>query len=151
MNATHLIERATRAHTSDGYTSYPALCSSLEAIVRDLCAELNVLQGVGQTAASGCHHATLALGDASALVEYEVERAERQTAHHPGRPASVSILRVFINGHWCEAEDAVPAGVIERWGSELLEAHDDDEQAAADIAAEARADERRERAWVEAA
>lgn len=36
-----LIERATRAHTVDGYTGHAALCRTYETIIRDLCQQLD--------------------------------------------------------------------------------------------------------------
>ncbi|MBX3603224.1 MAG: hypothetical protein KF863_21595 [Rubrivivax sp.] len=36
-----IIERLTRRHSSDGYTSYPALCDALEAELRLALAELD--------------------------------------------------------------------------------------------------------------
>ena len=144
MNAIQIITANTKAHTSDGYTSWHMVAAAHEATIRRLVDELNVLQGLGQTPASGCHHAELIFGDTSVLVEFEAEEASGDNWNEPRHEATVAVLRVLINGAWCDAEDVVPDAVIERWETELLEGRAGDAQMAADDAAEARAEARRE-------
>lgn len=136
-DATRLIERNTRNHTVDGYTSYPALAGAHESTIRALCAELSILQARNLQCMPGTRHATMMLGAASVLVEYETQDEEARTYEHPGSPASVAVLRAFINGHWCDAGDVIPKSVIERWECDLLEGRADAAEAAAENAADA--------------
>lgn len=146
MNATNIICANVARHTVDGYCAFHMVASAHERTIRELCDRLNELMGVGVQPASGCHHAELIFGATSVLVEFEGEAEERATWDDPGYPATVAILRVLIGGVWCDAEDVVPDAVLERWETELLEGCDEDRLRAADDAAEARAEARRERA-----
>lgn len=138
QDANHLIERNTRRHTVDGYTSFPALANAHESTIRALCAELATLQARNLQRMPGTQHATMVLGAANVLVEYESQDEEARTYEHPGSPASLAVLRVFINGHWCDAEDVIPKSVIEQWECDLLEDRADAAEAAAEDAADAR-------------
>lgn len=53
MNANQLIAAATVKCTSDGYTSYPALCVLLENKLRQACAEIAMFKGENATPQRG--------------------------------------------------------------------------------------------------
>ena len=120
MNASQLIERNVRAHTVHSSTSWHMVAGAHETTIRVLVDELNVLRGVGQSAPAGCYHATLPLGAASVLVEFEHEPEEGDGWNEPHHNETVAVLRVFLNGVWCDAQDCIPEAVIERWEASLL-------------------------------
>ena len=126
MHANHLIERNTRAHSQDGYTSWHMVAAAHEATIRDVVAQLNAATGIGVMPARGCELASMFLGDAAVWVEYEFERGQREITQadpddcQEGIEPSVSILRVYLNGRWCDAGDVVPDAVITRWEESLL-------------------------------
>lgn len=103
MNASHLIERATRAHTHAGYTGHAALCTTYEAVIRDLCAQFNERTGVGLEPAPGWKLDFLPLGQTSVPVEYDIDEG------------AVTFGRVFTNGYWDEAAAVVPKAVLDTW------------------------------------
>ena len=127
MHANHLIERNTRAHTQDGYTSWHMVAAAHEATIRDVVQQFNQVTGIGLMPARGCELVSMFLGDAAVWVEFEFERGQREITQadpddcQEGISASVSILRVYINGRWCDAQDVVPDAVITRWEESLLE------------------------------
>ena len=126
MHANHLIERNTRAHSQDGYTSWHMVAAAHEATIRDVVAQLNAATGIGVMPAHGCELASMFLGDAAVWVEYEFERGQREITQadpddcQEGIAPSVSILQVYINGRWCDAQDVVPDAVLTRWEESLL-------------------------------
>ena len=103
MHANHLIERNTRAHSQDGYTSWHMVAAAHEATIRDVVAQLNAATGIGVMPARGCELASMFLGDAAVWVEYEFERGQREITQadpddcQEGIEPSVSILRVYLN------------------------------------------------------
>lgn len=105
MNATYLIEKATKAHSQDGYTSFPALCATYETIIRDLDAQLAERTGRGLVPAKGWKLDFLPLGQTSIPVEYEAE---------DGR---VTFGRVYTNGYWEPSEAVIPADALEAWAA----------------------------------
>lgn len=151
MNASHLIERNTRAHTVDGYTAFHMVAAAHEATIRALVAELNTLKGTDQRPAKGSNFARLTFGAITVLVEYDSKRAEPETQYYIGCDASVEILSVFLNGVWCDAADVVPDDVKDRWEVQLLEENAESEARAKDDAAEDRAEMRRDWASEDAA
>jgi hypothetical protein len=61
-----IIESLTRQHTVDGYTSYPALCDSLERTLRGALAEIEQFRSRGaRLADSERAAAALACGGAA--------------------------------------------------------------------------------------
>lgn len=131
MNARQLIERNTRAHTVDGYQAAHMIQAAHEATIRDLCAQLNVLSGHGLQAAPGCYISKQTFGAISVQVEYEGERGQRQIINadpddcQEGIAPSATVLRVFLNGLWCDAQDVVPDKTIERWEQAILDASEE--------------------------
>lgn len=113
MNATHLIEQATRAHSSAGYTGHAALCSTLEAIVRDLCAQLAEARGDNLTASKEREIARMPLGNATVPVEYGYQRETED------EPEELCVHAAYINSHWISARDLGEELVI-GWEEELL-------------------------------
>lgn len=79
--------------------------------VAELSIELRALKGETARPERGCKAVTVAIGDVSALVEYEHQRAEAPVLDinsplcGPGHPEVVTPLRVFLNGCWCDIED----------------------------------------------
>lgn len=79
--------------------------------VAELSIELRALKGETARPDRGCKAVTVAIGAASALVEYEHQRAEAPVLDinsqlcGPGHPEVVTPLRVFLNGCWCAIED----------------------------------------------
>lgn len=117
--AEHLIERATEAHTQDGYTSFPALCDSLQTIIRDLCQQLATLRGDDVLVQAGCHHQTMPLGDTECIVEFEAERETGDGFEEPHEPAYVNVLRAYINGAWVGAGH-LDVITVAKWERDLL-------------------------------
>lgn len=121
-----ILVAAKTATTHNGYTSWPVYADELERRVRELCAELDVLNGKGQTAQVGCSMATLSMDEADVLVEYEYTPGEEAVLDinsrrcGPGCDPTLSILNVFVNGHWIDASYIAP-GVLERWEVQLFE------------------------------
>lgn len=153
MNASQIIAAATAYCTQDGYTSYPVLCVMLEHRLRDACNEIATLKGENATPARGCHFLHSYFGAASVVVEYEVEPASGDNWNEPRYEAEVTILRVLLNGVWCDAEDVASERTRQRWAEEVFESIADERAAAEEAAYEARREmkaeiERDEREWV---
>ena len=125
MNASHLIESDTRAHTVDGYTAWHMVAEAHQKTIRRLVDELNVLNGLGQRPQAGCAFTTKYLGDAEVKVEYEFSPGDpgRYSGPpencYPAEPAEVTVLQVFINGTWADPSDFVADAVLERWAEEI--------------------------------
>lgn len=153
MNASQIIAAATAYCTQDGYTSYPVLCVMLEHRLRDACNEIATLKGENATPARGCHFLHSYFGAASVVVEYEIEPASGDGWNEPRYEAEVTILRVLLNGVWCDAEDVASERTRQRWAEEVFESIADEKAAAEEAAYEARREmkaeiERDEREWV---
>jgi hypothetical protein len=140
MNASQIIESCTRQATVDGSTSYPALCDLYERQIRILGSELAVLKAQGQSPARGCGFYEGCFGAANALIEYEYEAGGGDGWNEPSYEAKITILRVFLNGVWCDAEDVASEKTQQRWIEEIWAERADAEDAAAEDAAEARAE-----------
>jgi hypothetical protein len=90
-------------------------------------ADLALLRGQGLQPARGCRIARLILGDADALVEYEyfVGSPANYDADSPlvgpECPEEITVLRVYLNGHWCDVQDCIRDEVIERWADDIRE------------------------------
>ena len=136
-----ILHANTAKATVHGYTSFPALADAYERSLRSLCDDLDTLEGLNATPAKGCFLCWCFLGDASVLVEFEYEPAERETRDEPGHPESVEVLRALINGAWVDAE--FPEKVIDVWTQRCVEHMGELRQRAADDEAEARAEARR--------
>ncbi len=127
MDAGRLIESNIRAHTVDGYTAQHMVAAAHETTIRALVTRINEFEGVSSTPQPGCEFAVMSLGEADVLVEYEytAECAPIYDADHPGvgpgHDASVSIIGALINGVWCDAQDVIPAGTLQRWEEKLVE------------------------------
>ena len=141
MNASHLIERNTRAHTQDGYTAAHMVVSAHEQTIRELVAELNTLRGLGHTPQSGCAHREMSLGDATVLVEFEITPASGDGWNEPRHERSVAALQVLVNGTWIDVHNVIDSDVSQGWEVDFLEAEDDELEAAAESAAIARREE----------
>lgn len=125
MQASWIIESNTKAHSSAGYVSWHMVAAAHEKSIRDLCAQLDVLKGRGLQAARGCYISTQTFGAASVEVEYEGEPASGDGWNEPRQKASVDVLRVFLNGVWCDVQDTVPDATIERWEQAILDASEE--------------------------
>lgn len=133
-----IIERLTRRHTVDGYTSYPELCRSLESALSQAHATLATYTGSALIARPGCDLWHTTWGDVPVVVEIDYTDDEAPF------PAGV-----LLNGRWVKlygCEDVVPFAVQERWAKDYTKQRDDD-------AAEAHLQQRIDaaRAWQEAA
>jgi hypothetical protein len=122
----------------DGRHSYAAEAGALSAHVEILCEELEAYTGANHKTSKGVRTATLGLGDAEVLVEYEYEAEEPMVwryadgSGHPGCPASAQVISVLINGAWIDPT-FIESSTLDRWSEELCERMDQD-------AADARAD-----------
>lgn len=88
----------------------------------DLRARLAMYTGQGAKPRPGCEHAAMPWGGTEALVEYECQPADGGGITEPRCQASISILRVLLNGKWCDAEDCVPPLTLARWTDALFDA-----------------------------
>jgi hypothetical protein len=115
---------------SGGY-GYAAQCGVLSAHVDMLCEELDAYIGANHKPSKGVRTATLGLGDAEVLVEYEYEAEEPMVwryadgSGHPGCPASAMVISVLINGAWIDATH-FDSATTDRWSEELCERMDQD-------------------------
>ncbi len=103
MKSAELIERNIRAHTSDGFTSWHMVASAHERTIRDLCADLAVLRGEGQTEQIGCDILPMILDGTTVPVEFDQESGEA--------------IGVFVGGMWIDAACFSP-GTLEFWGEQ---------------------------------
>ena len=149
MNASQIISAATVKCTSEGYTSYPALCVLLENKLRQACAEIAMFKGENATPQRGASFLHSYFGAAPVVVEYEFEGGGGDGWNEPRYEPQVTILGVFLNGCWCDAEDVASQVVIQRWSDEIWQARADEQEAHAESLAEARAQDRRDRACME--
>ena len=127
MNAAHLIEANIKAHTVDGYTAFHMVAEAHERTIRNLVAEVNELRGWNLKADRGCQIVEKTYGDITVSVEIEYEAGQHEIVNaepdycQEGFEPTVTVLRVFLNGRWNDAQDVVPEGTLERWECELRE------------------------------
>lgn len=141
MNARQIIDAATKQCTADGYTSFPALCVLLETEIHQLCHQLETLKGTNAVPARGTYHHHSYFGAADVLVEFEYEKASGDGWNEPRYEATVTPVRVFLNGVWCDAEDVADEKTIQRWSEEIFQSWEDDKSAYDESRAEARRDD----------
>jgi hypothetical protein len=112
-----------------GGHGYAAEAGFLAAHVDTLCEELEAYIGANHKASKGVRTATLGLGDAEVLVEYEYEAEEPMVwryadgSGHPGCPASAQVISVLINGAWIDPT-FIESATLDRWAEELCERMD---------------------------
>lgn len=140
MNAAHLINRNTRAHSSGASTAWHLVAAAHEATIRDLVAQLNTLQGINHTPQAGCVHRAMALGESFVLVEFEVEEASGDGFEEPRYERTVSAIQALINGVWVDMS-VIDADVVAGWEADFLQAEADDCAEAAISATQARREE----------
>ena len=144
MNAAALIAANTARHTVHGYTAAHEVMAAHAKTIESLCKDLNEWSGAGQKAQRGCGHATMQWGEAEALVEFEWEESSGDGFHEPHYEASVTILGVLLNRVWVDAEDNVPAHILDQWRVALHEQRAEAIERDADDRAEAKYRDRME-------
>lgn len=102
-----------------------ALCAKQASLIGQQREELRTLKGTNATPQRGCSFHTTTLGDADVLCEYEFEPASGDGWNEPREPATVTLIQLFINGKWCDAEDILSRERIERIEVEIAETRDD--------------------------
>lgn len=117
VNAQALIDAARQA---DG-DAWHLVAVHLEGAIRALADRVNVAEGHHLRAARGCQIAVMTLGAASVPVEFQHTPAGGDGWNEPSYPATYTILRAYLSGRWCDAEDVIPGPVLERWTVELYE------------------------------
>lgn len=133
VRAQWLIDANVKRYTSKDGTDirWHMVAADHEATIRALADRLNVAEGYNLTAERGCRLTWLTFGPIEVAVEYEFERGQREIiAADPdksqeGIAPSVSVLRVYLNGYWCDAEDVASEKQIERWEETILEGGDE--------------------------
>lgn len=102
--------------------SHDALLLEARQMARDAA----LLAGVGHTLQEGCALLITSLGDSTVAVEYEYSPGSpSQTSGPPercyeGDPEECSILGVFVNGVWIDAE-VITEEVRDRWTQEVID------------------------------
>lgn len=144
MNAAALIAANTARHTVDGYTAAHEVMAAHAKTIESLCSDLNEWSGAGQKPQTGCGFATLPWGESEALVEFEWEGASGDGWNEPRVEASVNILGVLLNRVWVDAEDNVPAHILDQWRVKLHEDRAEAIERDADDRAEAKYRDRME-------
>lgn len=86
---------------------------------------MNVAEGNNLKAARGCSLAYLVFGPLEVAVEYEFEPASGDGWNEPRYEASVSVLRVYLNGCWCDAADVASGDQITKWEVDIMEGGDE--------------------------
>lgn len=124
VRAQWLIDANKAAHTSGYEVKWHLVATDHEATIRALADRVNVAEGHNLKAARGCSLAYLVFGPLEVAVEYEFEPASGDGWNEPRYEASVSVLRVYLNGYWCDAEDVASEDQIMRWEERLLEGED---------------------------
>lgn len=120
-----LIEANTKAHTEDGSVKWHLVAADHEATIRALAERVNVAEGHNLKAARGCSLAYLVFGPLEVAVEYEFEPASGDGWNEPRYEASVSVLRVYLNGCWCDAADVASEDQITKWEVDIMEGGDE--------------------------
>ncbi len=124
VRAQWLIDANKAAHTDGVNVKWHLVATDHEATIRALADRVNVAEGNNLKAARGCSLAYLVFGPLEVAVEYEFEPASGDGWNEPRYEASVSVLRVYLNGYWCDADDVASEDQIRRWEERLLEGED---------------------------
>lgn len=125
VRAQWLIDANKAAHTSGYEVKWHLVATDHEATIRALADRVNVAEGHNLKAARGCSLAYLVFGPLEVAVEYEFEPASGDGWNEPRYEASVSVLRVYLNGCWCDAEDVASADQIAKWEVDIMEGGDE--------------------------
>ena len=131
VRAQWLIDANKAAHTSGFEVKWHLVATDHEATIRALAGRVNVAEGHNLNVARGCSLAYLVFGPLKVAVEYESERGQREIiAADPddcqeGIAPSVSVLRVYLNGCWCDAADVASADQITKWEVDIMEGGDE--------------------------
>jgi hypothetical protein len=92
----------------------------------------------------GCAFATVSMGEAEVLIEYEYEPGEAAKLYGPpedcyeGTPETLTILQAFINGEWVDPVEFASEALFNAWEQAILAQVEDQRQADAEYRAEAR-------------
>ena len=121
VRAAWLIDANTKRYTDQTGTRWHMVAAEHERTIRELADRVNVAEGNNLKAARGCSLAYLVFGPLEVAVEYEFEPASGDGWNEPRYEASVSVLRVYLNGHWCDATDVASADQISKWEVSILE------------------------------
>ncbi len=124
VRAQWLIDANKAAHTSGFEVKWHLVATDHEATIRALADRVNVAEGNNLKAARGCHLAYLVFGPLEVAVEYEFEPASGDGWNEPRYEASVSVLRVYLNGYWCDAADVASGDQITKWEVDIMEGGD---------------------------
>jgi len=125
VRAQWLIDANKAAHTSGFEVKWHLVATDHEATIRALADRVNVAEGNNLKAARGCSLAYLVFGPLEVAVEYEFELASGDGWNEPRYEASVSVLRVYLNGCWCDAADVASADQITKWEVDIMEGGDE--------------------------
>lgn len=125
VRAQWLIDANKAAHTSGFEVKWHLVATDHEATIRALAERVNVAEGHNLKAARGCSLAYLVFGPLEVAVEYEFEPASGDGWNEPRYEASVSVLRVYLNGCWCDAADVASADQITKWEVDIMEGGDE--------------------------
>ena len=125
VRAQWLIDANKAAHTSGYEVKWHLVATDHEATIRALADRVNVAEGNNLKAARGCSLAYLVFGPLEVAVEYEFEPASGDGWNEPRYEASVSVLRVYLNGCWCDAADVASADQITKWEVDIMEGGDE--------------------------
>ena len=125
VRAQWLIDANKAAHTSGYEVKWHLVATDHEATIRALADRVNVAEGNNLKAARGCHLAYLVFGPLEVAVEYEFEPASGDGWNEPRYEASVSVLRVYLNGCWCDAADVASGDQITKWEVDIMEGGDE--------------------------
>ena len=125
VRAQWLIDANKAAHTSGYEVKWHLVATDHEATIRALADRVNVAEGNNLKAARGCSLAYLTFGPLEVAVEYEFEPASGDGWNEPRYEASVSVLRVYLNGCWCDAADVASADQITKWEVDIMEGGDE--------------------------
>lgn len=108
--AATMITANIAAHTVQGYTAQHMVAAAHERSIRNLCAEVAEIRGDDQEPPVGHIHEWMPLGKSSVLTEWLVEPPEDE-----GDSEWLSLQRVYINGRWSEADEALSLLAMDRW------------------------------------
>jgi len=125
VRAQWLIDANKAAHTSGFEVKWHLVATDHEATIRALADRVNVAEGRNLKAARGCSLAYLVFGPLEVAVEYEFEPASGDGWNEPRYEASVSVLRVYLNGCWCDAADVASEDQISKWEVDIMEGGDE--------------------------
>jgi hypothetical protein len=88
------------------------------------CPGMADVSGRGLKPRPGRFVAEMHLGEATVMVEYEYEAAQRGTFDEPAFPAQVNIAQVLVHGKMVDA-DQFKDSVLDRWTQEILDSDHD--------------------------